>query len=116
MSSLEVNIDSESWDDLWGDMVAGLAPSLDKMNCIEAFRIETERCKTWIRKNSSSLSSLEAWRVAELIRITFSFNGGLKLRQSVIQMALKELGLLPLDPHELEVCTIRNRVFDKTLN
>lgn len=104
-------VQTESWDDLWGDMVADFALKLIKIKKIEDFRLEVESCKLWLRKNSDSLSQLEPGRVAELIRTTFEFGRAYSVQQAVIEMALMELGLTPLNQDEGKVIDIRSRIF-----
>lgn len=116
MPSLEHKIEHEPWDDLWGDLVHGVAFKLERIDRIEAFRRETEHCKRWIRSNASSLKKIDAGRISGLIRSTFDFKFSGQLLDSVVTLALKELGKLPLNSSEAEAFSVRCQVFDKTLN
>lgn len=116
MTSLDTNLTTDTLDDLWGDMVAGLAPKLNEIKKIEDFRLEVESCKSWLRKNADSLSQLEPGRVAELIRTIFEFGRAYSVQQAVIEMAFVELGLTPLSQSEGKVIDIRSRIFTGNLN
>lgn len=110
MTSLDTNLTTDMLDDLWGDMVAGFAPKLNKIKKIEDFRLEAESCKLWLRDNHDSLSQLEVWQVAELIRSIFRFERTNNVISSVVEMALMELGHIPMSESESNVISIRSKV------